>query len=89
MFLGLSEERLCKRIALTQYIEMRSFAPIVSIRGKFVPLVSELSRAPQPPLAYPSAILDSNRAKKPPLCQSLDPISRIQLNMGNFDDFSV
>ncbi len=32
--------------------------------------IPKLRRAPQPPLAYPGAIRDSDRAKKPPLGES-------------------
>jgi hypothetical protein len=56
------------------------------IAGKRVP---ELQKAPQPPLRYPGATPDSDRAKKPPLSESsatgqeLNPGDRVE-GLGNF-----
>ena len=49
----------------------------------------KLHKAPQPPLAYPGATPDSDRAKRPPLSQSsttgeeLTPGDRVE-GLGNF-----
>jgi len=49
----------------------------------------KLRKAPQPPLSYPGAIPDSDRAKKPPLGepratdQELNPGDRVE-GLGNF-----
>jgi hypothetical protein len=51
--------------------------------------VPKLHKAPEPPLAYPGATLDSDRAKKPPLAepaatdQELNPGDRVE-GLGNF-----
>jgi hypothetical protein len=51
--------------------------------------IPRLRKAPQPPLAYPGAIPDSDRAKKPPLGgsqdahQELNPGDRVE-GLGNF-----
>jgi hypothetical protein len=52
-------------------------------------LIPKLHKAPQPPLSYPGAIPDSDRAKKPPLAeppatnQELNPGNRVE-GLGNF-----
>jgi hypothetical protein len=52
-------------------------------------LIPVLRKAPQPPLAYPGAIPDSDRAKKPPLGErraierELNPGDRVE-GLGNF-----
>ena len=51
--------------------------------------IPELRKVPQPPLAYPGAIPDSDRAKKPPLGErraierELNPGDRVE-GLGNF-----
>ena len=51
--------------------------------------ILKLRRAPQPPLSYPGATRDSDRAKKPPLAeppatdQELNPGDRVE-GLGNF-----
>lgn len=51
--------------------------------------VPKLRKAPQPPLPYPGATADSDRAKKPPLAeppapeQELNPGDRVE-GLGNF-----
>ena len=51
--------------------------------------IPKLRKAAQPPLSYPGAIPDSNRAKKPPLGESrandpeLNPGDRVE-GLGNF-----
>jgi len=51
--------------------------------------IPELHKAPQPPLSYPGAIPDSDRAKKPRLAepaatgQELNPGDRVE-GLGNF-----
>ena len=51
--------------------------------------IPKLHKAPQPPLAYPGATPDSDRAKKPPLSeppatdQELNPGDRVE-GLGNF-----
>jgi hypothetical protein len=51
--------------------------------------ISKLHKAPQPPLSYPGATPDSDRAKKPPLAepastdQELTPGDRVE-GLGNF-----
>lgn len=51
--------------------------------------IPKLRRSPQPPLTYPGAIPDSDRAKKPPLGESrasdkeLTPGDRVE-GLGNF-----
>jgi hypothetical protein len=50
---------------------------------------SQLRKAPQPPLSYPGAVPDSDRAKRPPLVQPSDPASELQPGdrvegLGNF-----
>ena len=51
--------------------------------------IPKLHKAPQPPLAYPGATPDSDRAKKPPLAeppasdQQLNPGDRVE-GLGNF-----
>jgi len=51
--------------------------------------VPKLRKAPQPPLAYPGAVPDSHRARRPPLVtpqgtgQELDPGDRVE-GLGNF-----
>jgi hypothetical protein len=51
--------------------------------------ISKLRKAAQPPLSYPGAAPDSNRAKKPPLAESsstdeeLNPGDRVE-SLGNF-----
>jgi hypothetical protein len=51
--------------------------------------IPKLRRAPQPPLSYAGAVPDSDRAKKPPLCelaasgQELSPGDRVE-GLGNF-----
>ena len=57
-----------------------------SIVGK---RLSKLRKAPQPPLAYPGAVPDSHRAKRPPLVtpkaadHELGPGDRVE-GLGNF-----
>jgi hypothetical protein len=59
---------------------------MTSIRTKPIP---KLHKAPQPPLSYPGATPDSDRAKKPPLAESsatgeeLTPGDRVE-GLGNF-----
>jgi hypothetical protein len=59
---------------------------MTSIRTKPIP---KLHKAPQPPLSYPGATPDSDRAKKPPLAESsatdqeLNPGDRAE-GLGNF-----
>jgi hypothetical protein len=43
--------------------------------------IRELPKAPQPPLSYPGATADSDRAKKPPL--SGPPATGQELNLGD------
>jgi hypothetical protein len=56
------------------------------VTGKAIP---KLRNAPQPPLSYPGATPDSNRAKKPPLAdppaadEKLSPGDRVE-GLGNF-----
>jgi hypothetical protein len=56
------------------------------ITNKAIP---KLRKAPQPPLAYPGATLDSDRAKKPPLAEpsaadrELNPGDRVE-GLGDF-----
>ena len=51
--------------------------------------IRRLHKAPQPPLSYPGAAPDSDRAKKPPLAepsandQELNPGDRVE-GLGNF-----
>jgi hypothetical protein len=51
--------------------------------------IPKLQKAPQPPLPYPGATPDSDRAKKPPLSESfatgpeLNPGDRVE-GLGNF-----
>jgi len=51
--------------------------------------IPKLRKAPQPPLSYPGAIPDSDRAKRPPLAeaaatgQELSPGDRVE-GLGNF-----
>ena len=51
--------------------------------------IPKLPKAPQPPLSYPGATADSDRAKKPPLSeptatdQELNPGDRVE-GLGNF-----
>jgi hypothetical protein len=51
--------------------------------------IRKLCKAPQPPLSYPGATADSDRAKKPSLCeasttnQELNPGDRVE-GLGNF-----
>jgi hypothetical protein len=51
--------------------------------------IPKLRKAPQPPLSYPGATADSDRAKKPPLSepsardQELNPGDRVE-GLGNF-----
>ena len=51
--------------------------------------IPKLNEAPQPPLSYPGATPDSDRAKKPPLAepaatdQELNPGDRVE-GLGNF-----
>jgi hypothetical protein len=52
-------------------------------------LISKLPKAPQPPLSYPGATADSDRARKPSLSepsatgQELNPGDRVE-GLGNF-----
>ena len=52
-------------------------------------LSPKLRKAPQPPLSYPGAALDADRAKKPPLAdpsptnEKLRPGDRVE-GLGNF-----
>jgi hypothetical protein len=52
-------------------------------------MIPKLRKAPQPPLSYPGAIPDSDRAKRPPLSepsptgQELTPGDRVE-GLGNF-----
>jgi hypothetical protein len=52
-------------------------------------LIPKLRRAAQPPLSYPGAVADSDRAKRPPLHQpsatgqELNPGDRVE-GLGNF-----
>jgi hypothetical protein len=52
--------------------------------------IRALPKAPQPPLSYPGATPDSDRAKKPPLAepsvtdQELNPGDRVE-GLGNFE----
>jgi hypothetical protein len=77
--------------------EMNPRGPLPSPLGKkpwtMIPItnkpIHKLRKAPQPPLLYPGAIPDSDRAKKPPLAepaatdQELNPGDRVE-GLGNF-----